>query len=150
MTAQANIVAFDGAATPVVHTFYGEGVKNVNGEDVAVWREQNASVPYAAQGVITAKKRKLPKGIYRVEFRTEIPVMETISGQNSAGYTAPPKVAFTDTDVSIGYFSERGTPTSRRIVKQLSTNIRNNLSTTTPVITAGPLAELWDNLVMAS
>jgi hypothetical protein len=148
MSQQANITAFDGAATPVSHTFMGEGITSVNGETVAIWREQNAALPYEAQGVITMKKRKLPSGIIRVACRVEIPVMESITGQNAAGYTAAPKIAYVDTDESVGYFSTRGTPTSRRIVKQLASNVRNNLSTTTPVITAGPLAELFDMLVM--
>jgi hypothetical protein len=148
MSQQANITAFDGAATPVSHTFMGEGITSVNGETVAIWREQNAALPYEAQGVITMKKRKLPSGIIRVACRVEIPVMESITGQNAAGYTAAPKIAYVDTDESVGYFSTRGTPTSRRIEKQLESNVRNNLSTTTPVITAGPLAELFDMLVM--
>lgn len=148
MGQQANIVAFDGAATPIAHTFFGEGISVVNGETIAVWREQNAALSYEAQGSITMKKRKLQNGIYRVATRVEIPVMESVSGQNAAGYTAPPKVAYRDTDESVGYFHERGTPTGRRIVKQLASNIRNNLNTTTPVITVGPMAELFDMLVM--
>jgi hypothetical protein len=148
MSQQANITAFDGASTPVSHTFFGEGISVLNGESIAVWREQNAALPYEAQGVITMKKRKLPSGIIRVACRVEIPVMESITGQNAAGYTAAPKIAYVDTDESVGYFNTRGTPTSRRIVKQLASNVRNNLSTTTPVITAGPLAELFDMLVM--
>jgi len=75
MSQQANITAFDGAATPVSHTFMGEGITSVNGETVAIWREQNAALPYEAQGVITMKKRKLPSGIIRVACRVEIPVM---------------------------------------------------------------------------
>jgi hypothetical protein len=148
MSQQQNITAYDGAATPVSHIFAAEGVTTVNGETVAVWREQNPSLSYAAQGKVTMKKRKLPSGIYRVSCRVEIPVMESISGQNSAGYTAVPKVAFIDTDESVGYFNERGTPVSRRLVKQLASNIRENISTSVAGVTAGPLAELWDTLVM--
>jgi len=148
MAQQADITAYDGAAAPVAHTFVGEGISTVKNELIAIWREQNTALPFAAQGVITFKKRKLPSGVWRVSCRVEIPVMESVSGQNAAGYTAPPKVAYVDTDESVGFFDERGTPVSRRIVKQLQSNIRNNISTSVAVVTAGPMAALFDFLVM--
>ena len=76
--------------------------------------------------------------------------METVSGQNSSGYTAPPKVAYTDTVDVIGYYSERGTPAGRRLARQLGVNIMGNISTSVAPVVTGPAPELFDQLIVAS
>lgn len=92
--------------------------------------------------------KKLGSGIYRVNSRVSIPVMEAIAGNNSSGYTAPPKVAYIDTVDTVAYFSDRGTIAGRRLARQLSVNIAGGIATTvTPVVT-GPVAELFDLLLM--
>ncbi len=147
MSAIANIVAFDGASTPVSHTFYPISVVREGDEVTATWREQNSAVPVYAQGVVTMKIKRLPSGTYRVSQRVELPVMESISGQNAAGYTAAPKVAYVDTMESVGYFSERSTITGHRTVRQLGINILGNISTSVTPATSGPAPELFDLLV---
>lgn len=98
MSAQVNIVAYDGAATPVSHTFTAAGVDNdpVLGL-VAEYREILASVPESAQCRVQMTKRKLKSGIWRIQISLAVPTMENISGQNAAGYTAAPKVAYETT-----------------------------------------------------
>lgn len=151
MSSQANITVFDGAATPVSHTFVPTGVAaDPKLGLVASWRELLTTVPIMANCRVTTFAKKLRNGINRVELRVEVPVMETISAQNAAGYTAAPKVAFTDSISCVGYFSERSTITSRRLCKQMLTNILNNLATTTPGVSAGPAAELIDSGITAS
>lgn len=147
MAQMANIVAFDGAATPVAHTFYPVSVEKEKGEVVALWREQQASLPIYAQGTVTMKLKRLASGVYRVSSRVEIPVMESISGQNAAGYTAAPKVAYVDTHETVGYFHERSSIANRRTVRQLGVNIGNNVTTSVAANAAGPLPELFDLLV---
>jgi hypothetical protein len=147
MSAIAAITVFDGAASPVSHTFTPISVTRVNGKVIAEYREALVSVPAYAQPRITLTLERLKSGVYRSEMRTVVPVMEAILNQNAAGYTAAPKVAYENTVVVSGLFHERSDITGRRLVKQMVANLMNNLSTTTPAITAGPLAELVDQLV---
>lgn len=150
MSAQANITVFDGAATPVSHTLAPLGVTTDKGSIIALWRENLSSVPISANVRITATHRKLRNGIVREEFKVEVPVMESIAGNNAAGYTAAPKVAFTDTFLCVGYFSERSTIANRRLVKQIAANLLNNVSTSVAAATTGPAAELFDAGISAS
>lgn len=151
MAQQANITVFDGAATPVSHTLVGEGIERLpDGTIKAVWKESLSGVPDYAQVRVTMTKRRLKTGVWRVTCRGEVPVMESISGQNSAGYTAPPKVAYVDTLDTIGYFHERSVLAGRRLVRQMVTNITNGVSTSVAPVTTGPAAELFDQLLMVT
>jgi len=151
MGQQANITVFDGAATPVSHTLVGEGIERMaDGTLKAIWKESLAGVPDYAQIRVTATKRKLPSGVFRVAYRVEVPVMESISGQNTSGYTAPPKVAYVDTTEMTGYYHERSIVTGRRLSRQIAVNLGNNISTTVAAATAGPLPELFDQLLQVT
>jgi hypothetical protein len=151
MSAQANIVAFDGAATPVTHTFTPAGalIDSTDGF-TAMWREINAALPTYAQIQIKTTQKQLKSGVWRVSLTAAVPVMESISGQNAAGYTASPKVAYTNTVSLVGYFSERATPAERRLARQLVINMGNNISTTVAAATTGPASELIDSNITAS
>jgi len=151
MGQQANIVAFDGASTPVTHTLVGDGVfREKDGTIRASWKESLAGLPDYAQIRVIMTKKKLPSGIYRVSQRTEVPVMEAVNGQNSSGYTAPAKVAYVDTHEEVGYFHERSTLTGRRLVRQLSLNIAGGIATTVTPVAVGPSPELFDQLIQVS
>lgn len=152
MSAQANVTAFDGASTPVSHTLVGIGVSvdPKTGELVALYREGLTTLPVYAQVTLELRQRKLPTGVYRVQKTIEVPIMESVSGQNAAGYTAAPKVAYTNKIIEIGFFHERSTIAERRLTRQLAVNISNGVATSvTPVVT-GPVPELVDQLVMPS
>lgn len=151
MAAQASITVFDGASTPVVHTLIGSEVfRDKDGTMRAVWKESITSIPDYAQVRVIQTRKKLPSGITRVSTRAEVPVMEAINAQNSSGYTAPPKVAFTDSYELVGYLHERSTVVSRRLARQLALNVAGNVSTSvTPVVT-GPGPELFDQLIFVS
>lgn len=151
MSAQANIAVYDGAATPVLHTLVGEEIlRNADGTLVAKWKESLTGIPDYAQVRATLTKRKLPSGVFRVTARTEVPVMESVSGQNASGYTAAPKVAYVDTVESVGYFHERGTLAGRRLARQINVNLMGNITTSVAAATAGPVSELFDQLIMAN
>lgn len=147
MSAIANITVFDGASTPVSHTLVPISVTRNKGVVEALWREQLASVPTSAQVRATARIEQLKSGVYKTECRVVVPVMESISGQNSAGYTAPPKVAYENTIVVTGFFHERSDIAGRRLAKQIVCNLLNNVSTTVAAATSGPVPELIDQLV---
>lgn len=150
MSAIANIVAYDGAATPVIHTFFPQSVTREKNKITAFYKEAVITVPDDAQGKISLSMEQLPSGIYKVDSRVEIPVMEAITNQNSSGYTAPPKVAYIDTVLSTGYFHKRSTITDRRIVRGISNNVMSGVATSVALVLTGPIAELYDQLIMPS
>jgi len=147
----ANIVVYDGATSPVAHTLVPvEVVKDgKTGVITAVWREQLAALPTYAQVTATARLSRNPKsGVWNVDFKVQVPVMESVSGQNASGYTAAPKVAYVDTSGIYGHYHERGTIAGRRLSRMIAVNVGNNVSTSVAAATTGILAELFDTLVM--
>lgn len=147
----ANIVVYDGAVPPVAHTLVPVDVSRdpKTGAIEALWREQVASLPTYAQVTARARLTKNRRsGIWNVDFRIEVPVMESVSGSNSAGYTAAPKVAYVDTTGLYGHYHERGTIAGRRLSRQIAVNIGGNISTSVAAATAGIVPELFDTLVM--
>lgn len=147
MSAIANLVAFDGQSTPVSHTFVAASVARQGSDVIASYKEATAGVPDEAQGRVTIKLSKLGSGVSRASVRVELPVMESISGVNSSGYTAAPKVAYVDTVEVTGYYHQRSVIANRRSVRQLATNIMNNITTSVAAATSGPVPELFDTLI---
>lgn len=147
MSAIANIVAFDGASTPATHTFYPDSVTRDGDDVIAVYREQVATVPVYAQAQLTLRKKRMGSGVYRVSSRLEVPVMESIGAQNSAGYTAAPKVAYINTKEDVGFFHERSSIAERRLCRQLGINISNGIATSVTPVTSHAVGELFDLLV---
>lgn len=147
MAGIANITAFDGALTPVSHTFVAASVSRVGKETSATYKEAIESIPDEAQSRVTIKLTKLGSGVNRTSVRVELPVMESVSGVNSAGYTAAPKVAYVDTVEVIGFFSPRSTVTGRRTARQLAMNIAGSIAASVSAETTGPVPELFDQLI---
>lgn len=146
----ANIVVYDGAATPVAHTLIPISVERnqKSGRIEALWREQVATLPtYAQVELRVTIARTAKSGVWHVQAQIAVPVMESISGQNASGYTAAPKVAYVDTAGFFGHFHERGTIASRRLAKQIMLNIGNNVATSVPAVSAGMVDELFSALV---
>lgn len=150
MSALANITVFDGAAAPVSHTLTAISVTKEKNQIKAQWRENIASLPVYAQIRCTATLERLRSGVYRVECRTVVPVMETVTNQNAAGYTAAPKVAYENTVIMTGYFHERSDITGRRLARQLATNLAGNITTSVTPVATGMLPELFDLLTAPS
>lgn len=151
MGVPANKTVFDGASTPVSHTLVGEeSGKDPNGDVTARWREQISALPAEAQVRLTQIKRKLKSGTWMGITRIEVPVMESISGQNAQGYTAPPRVAYTDTYELVSKASPRSTEITKRIAMQMLLNVSNNVATSVTPISAGIVADLHQRLQQAS
>jgi len=147
MASITNIAVYDGAATPVLHTLLPVSVTREKGKVTAFYRENAAGVPTIAQVSCTLTIQQNGSGVYRVENRTVVPVMEAVSGQNSAGYTAAPKIAYENTVVTTGFFHERSDSVGRRLVRQLAINIDGNIGTSVAAATTGPIPDLFDLLV---
>lgn len=149
MAAIATITVFDGAATPVQHDLLAVSVTRLSNSAIqAYWREQVAALPTEAQVWATAKHETIKGGIVRAEFAVGVPVMEAILNQNAAGYTAAPKLAYTDKNVWTSFQHPRSTVVSRRLCKQLLTNISNNVTTTVAATTSGAFDQLVSQQLM--
>lgn len=145
----ANIVVYDGAATPVLHTLVPVSViREPSGRIVATWREQVSALPTYAQ--VTAKltlSRTAKSGVWNTDFRTEVPVMEAVAGVNASGYTAAPKVAYIDTTGTYGHYHERGSIAGRRLSRQLTVNASGGITTSVAAVSTGVVPELIDQLI---
>jgi hypothetical protein len=144
----ATVTVFDGAGTPVVHTFTPVKVSEVNGVITALYRENLAAVPVNACPTLTIVERTLLSGVVETRTRFSVPVMESVGSQNAAGYTAAPKVAYSDANEWVNWAHPRSTITGRRLAKQLLTNFSNNVSTTVAAATSGPFDEAVAQLIM--
>jgi hypothetical protein len=143
----ASLTVFDGAATPVSHTLLPISVTREKGVVKAEWRESITTLPAYAQITASMTIEKMKSGVYKTETRVNVPVMESIAGQNAAGYTAAPKVAYTNQFVMTGWNHERSTIADRRLARQIAINLAGNISTTVTAATAGFAPELYDQLV---
>lgn len=147
MSQIANIVVFDGASTPVSHTLVPVSVVREGDTVVAEYREALAALPVEAQVRLTISAQKLKSGVVRTSTSMVVPVMESIAGNNAAGYTAAPRVAFEDRTDLVSYAHPRSTITSRRLARMLTINVGNDVSTSVAAATAGPVCELIDQLI---
>lgn len=150
MSAQANIVAFDGAPTPVSHTLINLGSMRTETETVAEWAERLAAVPHDAQVSVTMRKRRLKSGIEQMSVTVNIPVMEAVAGNNAAGYTAAPSVAYTETVVITQYSNRRSQTATRRLARQMALNVAGGIATSVAAVISGPGPELFDLGVVPS
>lgn len=150
MSVMSNIVVFDGAATPVSHTCVPISVQREGKRLKALWREMLPTLPTEAQVSIEASQEILSSGVIKSVVRVNVPVMETVSGQNAAGYTAAPKVAYVDSDEYVKYAHPRSTVTGRRLSRGLLVNVVNNVTSSVAMSAAGAVPELADLQVMPS
>jgi hypothetical protein len=150
MSQIADITVFDGAATPVSHTLKAISVTRLGSKIEAYWREANAALPVYAQIQLWISVETLKSGVYKVSTRVEVPTMESVSGQNSSGYTAAPKVAFVDKHENVVYAHPRSTTTGRRLARQLLLNVLGNISTSVAPVASGFSPEAIDQLISAT
>lgn len=148
MGAIANLVAYDGEATPLAHTFTPVFVRNENGKQVALYRESVSGVPYDASPTVTLSQERLAKSkLTKLTARVAIPVMESVSGQNASGYTAPPAVAYTVTGEFVMFVPGRSTTTQRKNMRYLMLNLLHGTAGPTTTSVTGPIPELIDSVV---
>lgn len=123
MSAIAAIVINDGQATPVAHTF-----NPVQSTPDQLYREALSALPLIGQGrvSIAEKFNQSADGISKVRTKLELPALETITAQNSQGYTAAPRVAFTHTVVTDYFLPNRGTAAQRKDLRVLNINLQGN------------------------
>lgn len=148
MSAIANIAVYDGAASPALHTLLPLSIKRDGNGVLAEWREVSSLIPTIAQVRASLRLEKSKQGVNRVEARVVVPVQESISNQNAAGYTAAPKIAYDNTLYCVGMFHERSTLTDRRLARMILVNMLNDIQTSVAAQVGGPGPEAYDLLVM--
>lgn len=121
MAAIADIAIQDGQATPATHTY-----KAIESGPKSGWRTANSSLPLVGQETITASISKTTTGLNVVRLVVDLPALETASGSNSSGYTAAPKVAYSNRIKVEAVLPERGTASQRTDLRVLLRNLLTN------------------------
>lgn len=109
MASMGNILVKDDASTRVEQT-----LQPVN-DNPPLWRGATSGVPFEGQVRLTVMtNERLKDGSYRRVVKLEVPVMETLGASGtSAGYVAPPRVAYTETFIVTQYSNSRSVTADR-------------------------------------
>jgi len=151
MAQQATITVFDYESPPVAHTLVPDGIEKKGNVEVAHYREFKTGVARDAQVALIVTREKLPSGVIKVSTDVRVPVSEVVTGANSAGYSAAPKVAYIDRQVSIAYIHPRSTVSSMRNCRQMATSMVVGNNTNNPgLVIDTATADLFDKGVFPS
>jgi len=96
------------------------------------WRSAIAGVPFDGQIRLTCLSDVVKSGDRKYTFKLEVPVMETLGASGtSAGYVAPPKVAYVNTAIFTMFSSSRSTRQDRSNLMKLLLGILAGATSTT-------------------
>lgn len=128
MAAMDNIlVKDDTVTTPVEFT-----LAPVTDTPNPVWRSSVANVPLDGQVRLSLMDETLKNGATKMTMKLEVPVMETLGASGtSAGYVAPPKVAYVNTCIFTMYSDRRSTTQDRANALKMAIGILQGASATT-------------------
>jgi len=143
MPAMTNLLVKDDAATPVEYTFVP-----ITDTPTPLWRTNISGVPIEGQMRSTWTQEKLKNGSYRIVIKTEVPVMETLGASGtSAGYVAPPKVAYTLTAITTIFADRRSTIADRANLVRLHIGLIQGASSTTAtgILKNNDAGDTWKN-----
>jgi len=125
----APITINDGQTTPVGHTFDTLD----HGNDNWTWRETGTTSLLGA-GPVTLARLKVKGGqLEKWRIKVYMPALETATGQNSDGYTAGPKLAYSLTSVMDFIMPMRSTAQQRKDIRAYAYNLLNQVQFYTPV-----------------
>lgn len=109
MGAMTNLLLKDDATAPVEFTFVP-----ISDTPNPLWRTAVASVPFEGQMRASCTWEQVKSGDYKFTVKLEVPVMETLGASGtSAGYVAPPKVAYVNTAIFTMFVNARATRQDR-------------------------------------
>lgn len=121
MSAIQNITVADGKGTPQDHELIP-----VTAGTNASWRENASGLPLVGQMTLVSALKTTSNGINRVKLVLDIPALETVTAANSSGYTAAPKVAYSNRVVIEFVLPSRGTDDQRRDLRVMLSNLLQN------------------------
>lgn len=127
MAQMTNLLVKDDAGTPNEFTLVP-----ITDTPVPFWRAQAAGVPLEGQPRLTANAEKLKNGSYKITAKLEVPVMETLGASGtSAGYVAPPKVAYVSTCIFTMFADKRSTSADRANALRMAVGLLQGAGATT-------------------
>lgn len=143
MAAMANFLVKDDATTPVEWTLVP-----VTDTPNPFWRATAAGIPLEGEPRLTMSSERLKSGGYKLSAKLESPTMETLGASGtSAGYVAPPKVAYVTTGFITLFVDARSTTADRyNTLKMLIAIAQGASGTTATGILANTAAgDAWKN-----
>lgn len=117
-----------------------------------LWRSNLASVPFEGQVRLTQSIVKQKNGSYKITAKLEVPVMETLGASGtSAGYVAPPKVAYVTTAILTLFADRRSTIADRSNTMKLMVGLIAGATSTTATgtINGASAADVFKNSTAA-
>lgn len=151
MSTIADLTVYDGLATPVAHVLKAVEASRNGNASYAFWRENLSGVPIDAQVRYEAWINRTKAGTFVPRGRLTIPVQEVVTGSNSLGYSAAPKVAHNATIEFVAYFSPRSTEQNRVDCGTMLSNImRGNSGSFVPQVGGGFGGQLLHWLINAA
>ncbi len=127
MGAMTNLLVKDDAATPKEWTLVP-----VTDTPNPFWRANDAAIAIDGLPRLTVSSEKLKSGDYKVTAKLEVPTMETLGASGtSAGYVAPPAVAYVTTGICTMFFSPRSTIADRANAYRMLVGLLQGASSTT-------------------
>lgn len=110
MAAMGNLLIKDDAASPIEYTF----LPITDKDGSPYYRTSISGVPFEGQMRFRLTEEQLKDGNWKRTAKLEVPVMETLGASGtSAGYVAPPKVAYTETFIFSHFSNRRATVADR-------------------------------------
>lgn len=144
MGSMTNILVKDDASTPAETT-----LAPVTDTPAPLWRGNIAGVPFEGQPTLTVMANERQKnGTYRRVLKLEVPVMETLGASGtSAGYVAPPRVAYREAFLVTQYSDSRSTAADRANALKMMIGIVQGASSTTSTGTLDQASagDAWKN-----
>lgn len=127
MSAMANILVKDDAASPTEWTLVP-----ITDTPNPIWRGAAASIPLEGQPRLAFTCEQVKSGAYKLTAKLEVPVMETLGASGtSAGYVAPPKVAYVTTCIFTMFADGRSTIADRANALKMAIGVLQGASSTT-------------------
>lgn len=145
MGAMTNLLLKDDATSPVEFTFIP-----VSDTPNPLWRTSVAGVPFEGQMRLNVTEERVKSGDYKFTLKFEVPVMETLGASGtSAGYVAPPKVAYTNTIIVTMFASARSTRQDRaNLLKIAAGAVAGGTSvTSTGTLDGASVGDAWKNSI---
>ncbi len=147
MPAMTNILVKDDAAAPKEFTLVP-----ITDTPDAAYRANDSATPLEGQIRLTVSAiRKVKSGQYLLSAKLEVPVMETLGASGtSAGYVAPPKVAYVNTIIITMFADSRSTLADRANSLKLAIGVVQGASATTAtgILANTAAGDAWKNSVL--
>lgn len=128
MSAMTNLMVKDDTTGTVVEFT----LKPITDTPNPLWRSAIANVPLDGQIRAQVTWERVKSGAYKATLKVEVPVMETLGASGtSAGYVAPPKVAYVNTSIVTMFADARSTIADRANLVKMTIGLMQGASSTT-------------------